>query len=145
MGITTGEGIVSTIDEDVYYNRTSNKTSTRGLRDFHNKYIKRKLIVDVSNRGDTLIDMTVGKAGDLPKWVDSKLSFVFGLDISKDNIENRIDGACARFLNYKKRYRSMPSCLFVHANSSLNIKTGEACYGEKGKRIVAALKGEGPK
>lgn len=143
--ITTGEGIVSSMDENVYYNRTTNKTSTRGLRDFHNKYIKRKLIVDVSNRGDTLIDMTVGKAGDLPKWVDSKLSFVFGLDISKDNIENRIDGACARFLNYKKRYRSMPSCLFVQANSSLNIKTGKACYSEKGKRIISALSGEGPK
>ena len=46
-------------------------------------------------------------------------------DLAKDNIENRIDGACARFLNYKKRYRSMPSCLFIHANSSLNIKSGE--------------------
>ena len=36
--------------------------------------------------------MTVG-IGDLSKWIDAKLSFVYGIDVSKDNIENRIDGA----------------------------------------------------
>ena len=61
--ITTGLDIPDVVDENVYYNRTSNKTFTRGLRDFHNKYVKRKLITDVSKKGDTLIDMTVGKGG----------------------------------------------------------------------------------
>ena len=46
--------------------------------------------------------MTVGKAGDLSKWIDARLSFVFGVDVSKDNIENRIDGACALFENAQK-------------------------------------------
>ena len=33
------------------------------------------------------------------------LRFVFGIDISRDNIENRLDGACARYLNYRKKSR----------------------------------------
>ena len=91
--LSTGKNI-STIDnnEEVYYNRQTNETYTRSLRDFHNKYIKKKLITVVSNYGDTLPDLTVGKAGDLSKWVESRLSFVFGIDLSPDNIENRING-----------------------------------------------------
>ena len=64
--------------------------------------MKKILIQSVSKRGNTLIDFACGKAGDLPKWIASNLSFVMGIDISKDNIENRLNGACARYLNYKK-------------------------------------------
>jgi len=143
--ISTGQDIPDIEDDSVYYNRTTNKTNTNGLRDFHNKYIKRKLILDVSNRGNTLIDMTAGKGGDLPKWINAKLSFVFGVDVSEDNITNRIDGICARYLKYKKTTRSMPRALFLHGNSSLNIRNGSACYSEKGKKIVDAIVGIGPK
>ena len=143
--ISTGQDIPDIQDDSVYYNRTTNKTNTNGLRDFHNKYIKRKLILDVSNKGNTLIDMTAGKGGDLPKWIDAKLSFVFGVDVSEDNITNRIDGICARYLKYKKTTRSIPRALFLHGNSSLNIRNGSACYSEKGKKIVDAIVGIGPK
>ena len=143
--ISTGNNIPDVVDENVYYNRTTKKTFTRGLRDFHNKYIKRKLIVDVSKRGDTLIDMTVGKAGDLSKWIDAKLSFIFGIDIAKDNIENRIDGACARYLKMHKKYHSLPKALFAHGNSGLNLSSGEGFFNEKGKQIMNALNGVGSK
>ena len=143
--ITTGNNIPDVIDENVYYNRTTKKTFTRGLRDFHNKYVKRKLIVDVSKRGDTLIDMTVGKAGDLSKWIDARLSFIFGVDIAKDNIENRIDGACSRYLKMHKKYHTLPRALFAHGNSGLNLSSGEAFYNEKGKQIMNALNGIGSK
>ena len=144
--ISTGDGIPDLlVDEDVYYNRKSKSTITRALRDFHNLFVKRVLILAVSNKGDTLIDMTVGKGGDFSKWIAAKLSFVFGLDISRDNIENRLDGACARFLNYRKRFHVMPYALFVNANSSLNIRSGEACFTERGKAITRAIFGEGPK
>ena len=74
------------------------------MRDFHNS-LKRKLIGAVSIRGDTLIDYSVGKAGDLPKWIKSNLKFVFGIDINKDNIHNHKDGACVRYLEQKIQYR----------------------------------------
>ena len=144
--ISTGYGIPDQVSiEDKYYDRKGAVSLTKSLRNFHNLYIKRKLIEGCSKRGDILIDQSVGKAGDLPKWIGSKLSFVFGLDIARDNIENRIDGACARYLNYKKRYRMMPDALFVRANSGLNIRTGDACFTDKGRLITRAVFGEGSK
>ena len=101
--ITTGNDIPTVVNDNIYYDRTNlGVTNTQGLRDFHNRFVKRKLITSVSKRGDTLIDMSVGMGGDLQKWIDAKLSFVFGLDYSKDNIHNRIRGVCSRYLNSKK-------------------------------------------
>ena len=39
----------------------------------------------------------------------------------------------------------MPGGLFIQGDSSLNIKNGDACFTEKGKQIVNALNGIGPK
>ena len=146
--ITMGENIPDELaDDDIYYNRSSGSgdSYTRSMRDFHNLFVKRMLITKVAAKGNTLIDYAVGKAGDFPKWIDAKLSFVLGIDLSKDNIENRLDGACARFLNYRKKFHSMPYALFVNGNSNVNIKSGQAIFSEKGKQIVHALFNEGPK
>jgi hypothetical protein len=144
--ITTGLDIPDYFgDEDVYYNRSMMKTSTQGLRDFHNLYVKSKLINGVSNRGDTLIDYAVGKGGDLPKWIRSKLKFVFGIDISKDNIFNQLNGACSRYLNASKQYEKIPRAMFLHGNSGKNIRDGSAYYTEKDKQISKAIFGLGSK
>jgi hypothetical protein len=144
--ITTGQDIPAySGDEDVYYNRSGKVSNTRALRNFHNLYVKRKLILGVSNRGDTLIDYAVGKAGDLPKWVAAKLSFVFGMDVSPDNIENQLDGACARYLNARKKYNSMPDALFAVGNSKLLIREGKAPTSERDKQVTNAVFGQGAK
>ncbi len=145
--ITTGANIPEyTGNEDVYYN--SNKTSgfdTKSLKDFHNIYIKRRLITGVAKRNDTIIDFAVGKAGDLSKWVASHVSFVFGVDISKDNIENKKDGACARYLNTRKKFPKAMDAIFLHGNSGINIRSGDAFRTDKEKRIARAIFGNGPK
>jgi hypothetical protein len=133
------------VSEDIYYNTPSGKFKTEAMKNFHNLYVKKKLIKDISKPGDTLIDYACGKAGDLPKWIASKLSFVFGIDISKDNLENRIDGACTRFLKAKKVNKNMPYALFVNGNSCYNIKNGDAMLNDKAKQITAAIFGHGPK
>jgi hypothetical protein len=137
---------------DVYYNTNSNhqnKDITKPLRDFHNLWIKQRLIHNVSREGDTLIDYSVGKGGDLPKWINAKLSFVFGVDISKDNIENRLDGVYARYLNFKGWQRNIPDALFVNGDSSKNIQNGDAMGDAMGsenyRRITAAVMGQGQK
>jgi hypothetical protein len=60
-------------------------------------------------------------------------------------LENRLDGACARFLNYKKDFKSVPYALFVNGNSSANIKNGSAMLNEKAIHITKAVFGEGVK
>jgi hypothetical protein len=118
---------------------------TQALKNFHNLYVKKKLIKSVSKQGDTLIDYACGKAGDLAKWIESRLSFVFGIDISKDNLENRIDGACTRFLNAKKENKHTPYALFVNGNSAYNIKNGSAMRNDRAKQTTLAVFGNGPK
>jgi len=144
--ISTGEGIPDiTVDEDIYYNKPAGKTSTEAMKNFHNLYVKKLLIKSVSRQGDTLIDYACGKAGDLPKWISSRLSFVFGIDKSKNNLEDRLDGACVRYLNSTKTNKHMPSALFVNGDSSYNIKSGAAMLNDKAIQTTRAIFGDGPK
>jgi hypothetical protein len=141
--ISSGEGIPGIeVSDDVYYNGSVTDKMTRGMRDFHNLYVKKQLINSVSKKSDMLIDLACGKAGDLPKWISSNLSFVFGIDISKDNIENRLNGACARYLNFKKTTKNMPYALFVNGNSALNIRSGTNMFTDKANQIVNAVFGK---
>ena len=144
--ISTGLNVPETYNNDeVYYNRSNNDTNTKSLREFHNLYVKSKLITGVSNRGDTLIDYAVGKAGDLAKWLHNNLDFVLGVDVSKDNIHNQLDGACTRYLKAKAKYNNIPRALFVVGDSSLNIRNGSAFNSTKEKQIIDAVFGSGPK
>jgi len=159
--IMTGEGIPDDLtNDDIYYNNaeTSNggrgidigrgtkiRTLTKGMRDFHNLFVKRKLIMSVARPGQTLIDLAVGKGGDLPKWVAAKLGFVFGIDYSKDNLEHKFDGVCARYLDIKKRKHNIPDAIFIHGDSSKELRTGQAAISERYRLISRAIFGEGAK
>ena len=140
--ISTGEGIPGIeVSDDVYYNSVTTDKMTQRMRDFHNLYVKKALINGVSNKGNILIDFACGKAGDLPKWISSELSFVFGIDISSDNIENRLNGACTRYLNFKMTNKNMPYALFVNGNSSLNIRSGTNMFNDKANQITKSVFG----
>jgi len=147
--ISTGQDIPDEIggDDDVYYNRVgvNSNNQTKAMRDFHNLFVKKILIKSVANKGDTLIDFACGKGGDFSKWINAQLTFVFGIDISKDNLENKMDGACARYLNYRKKFKHIPHALFVNGNSGLNIKNGSAMMNDKAIQITKAVFGEGAK
>jgi hypothetical protein len=141
--IATGQDIPEEIlSDEIYYNRVTTEKQTMGLRDFHNLFVKKILIRNVSRNGNTLIDFACGQGGDLPKWIAANLSFVFGIDISKNNIENRISGACARYLSFRKDFQTMPYALFVVGNSALNVRSGKAMATDKGNAITQAVFGQ---
>jgi hypothetical protein len=143
--ITTGENIPDLMEDEGVYYKSNNQNNTQGLRDFHNLFVKKKLIMGVSNRDDTLIDYAVGMAGDLAKWTASKLSFVFGIDVSHQNIHNRKRGACARYLNLRKDNNSMPKAIFLVGDSGLNIRDLKAFTGNKDAMVANAIFGKGSK
>jgi len=146
--ICTGNDIPVSTDDYIYYAAAADKkredTQTFGLRNFHNQ-CKKKLFESIAQQGDTLIDYAVGKGGDMQKWYDSKLSFVFGIDVHKDNIENAINGVCARYLDMWKTKRRVFNGMFVNGNSTLNIRSGEGMSTEKDKQITRAIFGMGEK
>jgi hypothetical protein len=139
--ILSGTTEIPSITSTIYYNSTDKKIC-RAMRDFHNLYIKKQLIKGVSSDGYSLIDMAVGKGGDIPKWQYSRLGFVYGIDISRDNIENKKDGACARYLDMKRKKRIFDG-LFVPGDTSKNLKSGDAFYSEKIHDIHNAIFGKG--
>jgi hypothetical protein len=144
--ISTGKDIPEYAGiEDIYYSRSNEESSTEALRNFHNLFVKKNLILGVAQRGDTLIDYAVGKAGDLAKWTRAKMKFVFGIDISKDNIHNKKDGACARYLKERYQNPEAPRALFITGDSKLNIRTGQAFSTEKEKHVASAVFGRGAK
>jgi hypothetical protein len=114
------------------------------MRDFHNLFVKKYLISSVSHPGDKLIDVAVGKGGDFPKWIDSELSLVVGIDSAKDNIENRLDGAYARYLNYKKSHKNIPDALFIHGDSSEDYNS-KGIKNTQYMNLYKAILGTGPK
>lgn len=145
--LTTGI-IPEFVEEEGVYYKGNTENNTQGLRDFHNLFVKKKLISGISNNGDNLIDYAVGMAGDLPKWISSKLGFVFGIDIAYSNIHNNKRGACARYLNMRRDLHSIPGALFVVGDSGLNIRELKAFPGDnnsKDKMVTNAVFGKGPK
>lgn len=145
--ISTGKDIPeSVLDEDVYYNVKTGDSLTTGLRQFHNMYVKKTLIENTAVPNGTLIDLAVGKGGDMHKWYGGRLRFVFGIDLSNDNLHNRIDGACARYLNFRKKFskssKSIFKALFVQGNSGANIRNTTGINTEKGQQITKAVFGQ---
>jgi hypothetical protein len=128
--ITTGHyDNGSPIMDNTYYNEYKT-TWMNELRKFHNQ-IKSKLI-DIHVKGRavpvnrTLLDLACGKGGDLQKWKASKFSFVLGIDITLDNLMNRKNGACVRYLSeFPKGFKTQ--CLFLQGDSSKNVRNGD-CY-----------------
>jgi hypothetical protein len=148
--ITTGRNIpgAAMIDADVYYNKDARGTvfMTENLKGFHNGIKSILINAAVGTASDqTLIDMACGKAGDLSKWTHAGVSFVFGIDLSRDNLENAKDGACVRYIRAKRNTRVIPDCLFVQGNSAFNIRSGEALMGDKAVQIGRAVFGQGEK
>ena len=151
------EEIPKTIpDEDTYYKATDGMNLTVGLKHFHNE-IKRKLIASAAKqfKDPCLIDLAVGKGGDLRKWTATDIKFVLGIDLSADNLENPYDGACARYVklcqDQEKNPRFKLKAMFVYGDCSKKIKPehnnpkSDAMLGERSNQIVQAVFGIGSK
>jgi len=182
--ITTGRGILDmeklTIGgeegETVYYSRDLGQkryeSATKGLRDFHNLYVKKKLILGACSlsggggrgrgkamrrrgmgeelgdeEGTKLVDFAVGKGGDLNKFIQAGVSFVYGVDIAKDNIQNVMDGVCARYLEAHRLIGSgkIPLGVFQVGDCTRNLRKGEAFSTEKDLAIARGVFGQGAK
>ena len=97
-------GKLPPIEEDVYYNKYKKSKTTSSMRFFHNKI--KSMLIDYAGtiKADSImLDLAVGKGGDISKWYyNDNIKFVLGIDVSKDNIENKIDGACKRYVEEQK-------------------------------------------
>lgn len=118
-----------TFEDDLYY-RDALEGRDRILRDvysFHNK-IKEGLYESCIKAGDTLLELAVGRGGDLQKWIKTKPSKVVGIDLSKSNLESSRQGACVRYINESKKVKQIPLALFVQGDMTKPLTQQESRY-----------------
>lgn len=85
--------------EHVYYKNIKKRSDElKPLSDFHS-YVKKTLIKENTQPGSIMLDVSVGKGGDLNHWVSNSLGMCVGIDISQDNLTNENNGACNRVLD----------------------------------------------
>jgi len=108
-----------------YVDEESEANSDISLRKFHN-YIKNNLITAICSIGNSpisVMDTSMGRGGDINKYLHSKnkIKFLLGLDISTD-----INRAAKRFYLETKR---KPKAMFIQYDTSESIRDG---FGYKG-------------
>ena len=95
-------------------------TNIDSLRDFHNK-IKSNLIFDAKRQtnGEKLLDVAVGRGGDLMKWSRARFKYVTGFDSDKKAIyeKHAFDGAIKRFQDMRGSI-AMPKCFFWNISAT---------------------------
>lgn len=125
------------------------KTKVQTMLNFHNKYIKLELLYGAvfSQPSKKILDMAVGEASDLHKWIEKKADFVLGVDLAGDSILNNEKGAYKRLLqryerNMKDRHQvPIPPIFFVIGNSSQAIYDGTAGVTDQEKDILRSIFG----
>jgi len=108
-----------TYEDDMYY-RDDMKRGSRvfnDVYDFHNR-IKDDLYKHNVKKDDVLLELAVGRGGDLNKWKRVRPSKVVGIDISLANITSPTQGLAVRYLTDKRKNPRdfLPPCLFLQGD-----------------------------
>jgi SAM-dependent methyltransferase len=116
----------SIVDEDVYFSSTLDryKYASIVMKNFHNEYIKKRELIMKMPKGSSLFDIACGKGGDIKKWIDAGFTKVMGIDVVRDNIENRKNGAYARTLEAQKKFNfdhNKTPYVYITADASKRI------------------------
>lgn len=116
-----------------YYSRKNddrNASPLIGLKTFHNIWIKHRLYATFPAI-ERLCEIACGTANDLNRWLAiPSLTDVFGMDISKHNIEHPIDGAYAKFSRSHARNRIKAVFVQLDAGQVLDDATFERYDGD---------------
>jgi hypothetical protein len=144
----TGEEKLDEFKETIYYKNLGGKDdSLKALTDFHS-FVKRTQLYGLTEKGNILLDISVGKGGDLNKWLGSGLSMCVGIDINFDNLNNSENGAANRILNeyathdeFTEHNPLLDNILLICADSSINYKNGKGAYDELHKYYLDILYG----
>ena len=121
----------STFEDDLYY-RDNLDARDRILKDvygFHNR-IKDSLYRSAIKSGDSLLELAVGRAGDLLKWKRTKPSLVVGIDSSSACLLSPRQGACVRYLKEKMNHPNeyLPPVLFINGDMTKPLFEGDNKY-----------------
>jgi hypothetical protein len=147
----TVEGVLNAVEENIkiddlvnidlknfgqMYYQESNETLQKRkyaidypMRKFHN-HVKNQLIQYRNKNQKTLLDLAVGKGGDLNKWKNAGYKVILGIDVSKKSLDE-----------FKKRTSDVKGMdiYMVHGDSTKDIRSGACAYDDEGKNTLKAF------
>ena len=135
-------------------NMKRSEKKSKAMNDFHS-YVKKKMLVDNLGGKKRILDLGVGKAGDLNHWIEAGCEMIVGLDFIKDNLDNSQDGACNRILSRYNQSNSdtkktqsvktlLDNTLMVWADCSKNILDSSAASDDLSRYYLDVLYGRIP-
>ena len=138
--------------EDVVYYSDNKETHflTKPLNDFNTGFVKSYLI----NRALTgyirpkVLDLAVGKLSDLSKYVHGGVNTLVGIEIGYDNLNNAVDGASKRILEWAKRSPAVAKLadrtMLLVGDATKNISNGKCTRDNLNQYYLDVLYGRMP-
>jgi len=135
--------------DDAYYQLKTDLAKPQ--RDFHN-WIKSALIYsycskDLTGQKLTVLDIGIGRGGDILKYFSAKINELVGIDIDNNGIYSATDGAYSRYNNFKRKFPAFPKMTFLLADggAKLNLQDQLQALGsmdDKNKQYIKDIFGE---
>lgn len=138
--------------EDAVYYSDNKETNflTKPLNDFNTGFVKSYLI----NRALTgyirprVLDLAIGKLSDLSKYVHGGVNTLVGIEIGYDNLNNAVDGASKRLLEWAKRSPAVAKLadrtMLLVGDATKNISNGECTRDNLNRYYLDVLYGRMP-
>jgi hypothetical protein len=138
-----------------YFERKANKQqlqSVEGLRNFHKHYIKGDMLLrpTLQGEGKYILDLAVGEAADINRWISNKAGFIYGMDIAAKGILDSHRGAYTKYINRlsenaglpEDKQLQIPPMIFGIGDVSKSLATGEAGFNEEEANILRTVFGK---
>jgi hypothetical protein len=145
VGQISSEG--TNLENITYYSSNQNTDYyTEPFKKFGN-FVKR-YIIERALTGyikPKVLDLGVGKLGDLDKYARAGVRTLIGIDINEDNINNVKDGASTRIMNLSKNTPEIAKLadktMLLVGNSTKNIANGETVRDDINRYYIDILYG----
>jgi hypothetical protein len=119
------------VEDSLYYKDTleSRDRAMKDVQEFHSA-VKKDLYKRSVKKGNTLLELAVGRGGDLHKWKTVHPSKVVGIDLYESNLTAPRQGACARYLKTQAETpkEKLPPTLFIPADMTQPLATQDHRY-----------------
>jgi hypothetical protein len=122
------EMVISAAKQNAFYQKITNLASS--MRQFHN-WIKSNVMytycnkIYQNNKQLSILDVGIGRGGDILRYYYAEAAFVVGFDVSRDGLYSPINGAVSRYNEQKKRKANFPKMYFIHADGSVKLNYDE--------------------
>jgi SAM-dependent methyltransferase len=143
----SSETIMMARRDDKYYQLVTNLG--KSLRNFHNwiksnmiyTYCSKKTLMDSTKITMDVLDMGVGRGGDLMKLYHAKVKSAVGIDVNESGIFSGSDGAISRYNVMKKKMPGFPRMSLMVADAGQKFDyINQAKLGKMNDQNIKLLK-----